>query len=110
MLKAADCFVFPSVQEGLPVAMMEAMRAGLPVIARKIRGNVDLIENGKGGVLLKYATVQEYQRAIRKLQETPGLSQQMGEWNQQQIRRFSVDQVTIQMKRIYSEVLEELEE
>lgn len=110
MLKAADCFVFPSVQEGLPVAMMEAMRAGLPVIARKIRGNVDLIENGKGGVLLKYATVQEYHRAIRKLQETPGLSQQMGEWNQQQIRRFSVDQVTIQMKRIYSEVLEELEE
>jgi Glycosyltransferase len=44
LLKAADVFCFPSLQEGLPVALMEAMAAGLPIIASKIRGNVDLID------------------------------------------------------------------
>ena len=42
--KTADLFIFPSYQEGLPVALMEAMAAGLPVIASNVRGNRDLIE------------------------------------------------------------------
>lgn len=41
--KAADLFIFPSYQEGLPVALMEAMAAGLPVIVSNVRGNRDLI-------------------------------------------------------------------
>lgn len=41
--KAADLFIFPSYQEGLPVAQMEAMATGLPVIASNVRGNRDLI-------------------------------------------------------------------
>lgn len=42
--KTADLFIFPSYQEGLPVALMEAMAAGLPVIASNVRGNRDLID------------------------------------------------------------------
>ena len=42
--KTADLFFFPSYQEGLPVALMEAMAAGLPIIASNVRGNRDLIE------------------------------------------------------------------
>lgn len=41
--KTADLFIFPSYQEGLPVALMEAMATGLPVIASNVRGNRDLI-------------------------------------------------------------------
>lgn len=41
--KTADLFIFPSYQEGLPVALMEAMAAGLPVIVSNVRGNRDLI-------------------------------------------------------------------
>ena len=44
LLHAADVFVFPTKQEGLPGALMEAMAAGLPCIASNIRGNVDLLE------------------------------------------------------------------
>ena len=48
----SDLFVFPSLQEGLPVALMEAMACGLPVICSKIRGNTDLIEDGVNGKLV----------------------------------------------------------
>ena len=52
MLRKADCFVFPSFQEGLPVAVMEAMAVGLPVIATRIRGITDLLEHTQGGYLV----------------------------------------------------------
>ena len=46
ILHCADLFAFPSFQEGLPVALMEAMVAGLPCVCSRIRGNVDLTESG----------------------------------------------------------------
>jgi len=49
---ASDMFLFPSYQEGLPVSMMEAMAAGLPIVCSLIRGNTDLIDDGKGGYLI----------------------------------------------------------
>ena len=45
---AADVFLFTTFQEGLSVALMEAMAAGLPCVVSEIRGNTDLIEPGKG--------------------------------------------------------------
>ena len=53
LMKMADMLVFPSIHEGLPVAVMEAMASGLPVIAAKIRGIYpDLIQDGESGMLL----------------------------------------------------------
>ena len=49
---ACDAFVFMSLQEGLPVALMEAMAIGMPVICSNIRGNTDLIQNGKNGEII----------------------------------------------------------
>lgn len=48
LYKTADLYVHPSFREGLPVALMEAMSAGLPCIASKIRGAVDLIDDNDG--------------------------------------------------------------
>lgn len=50
-LRIADLFVFPSLQEGLPVALMEAMASGLPCVASDIRGNRDLIKHNVNGFL-----------------------------------------------------------
>lgn len=97
-LAAADCFVFPSVQEGLPMAVMEAMAAGLPVVGFPIRGNVDLIEQEKGGYLV---WAESFVPAIMYLKKHREIRQSMGEWNQKRIEAFDVHIVDGQMRRIY---------
>ena len=53
LLKAADVYVQPSRWEGHPIALIEAMAAGLPVVASDVPGNRDTIENEKTGLLVK---------------------------------------------------------
>ena len=49
--KIADVFFFPSFQEGLSVALLDAMASGLPIVCSNIRGNSDLVQNELGGYL-----------------------------------------------------------
>ncbi len=65
ILAVSDCFIFPSRQEGLPVALMEAMAVGLPCICSDVRGNRDLKEKNDRCFLAD--TEQEYAMYIKKL-------------------------------------------
>ena len=67
LLNTADIFALPSLREGLSVALMEAMSAGLPCIVSRIRGNVDLIEEGKGGYLCEPDDVDGFKNRIGEL-------------------------------------------
>lgn len=69
---AADLFLFPSLQEGLSVALMEALACRLPVIASRIRGNSDLITDGVNGRLLPPRDVVAWQQALTDLLDHPG--------------------------------------
>lgn len=105
ILATADLFVFPSLREGLSVAVMEAMNAGLPILAKKIRGNTDLIENGKGGILVEKGEISEYVDAILKIKRESELAREMGQWNKKRVQQFSVDRVEEQMRRIYEQII-----
>lgn len=67
LLHAADLFVLPSLQEGLPVALMEALAAGVPCLASRIRGNVDLQAYG-----VQYFDLKDQKSLERKLSEMTG--------------------------------------
>jgi glycosyltransferase EpsD len=99
LLHMSDVFVFPSLREGLPVSLMEAMVAGLPCVVSKIRGNVDLIEHGKGGFLCGVNDVNEYEEAIEKVTK----NKNMGEYNKTAVQGFDVAVVLNKMKEIYYE-------
>ncbi len=99
--QAADLFLLPSVHEGLPVALMEAMAAGVPAICSRIRGNTDLIEEGAGGLLCDVTKKEDYAAAIDRLLKDPQRRAEMGAFNQRQVQRFRTEEVLKDMKRIY---------
>lgn len=105
LLKVSDVFFFPSKQEGLPRALMEAMASGLPCIASRIRGNIDLIEEGKGGFLREPKDVEGMSECIHVLYKEKQLRETMGEYNRNQIKNFDVEIVKEEIYRIYQEVL-----
>ena len=98
IMNAADAYLFPSLQEGLPVALMEAMAAGKAVACSRIRGNTDLIEKD-GGVLFDPVNVEECANAIRSLLDAD--YGQMGRFNAEKIKGFSREAVEKQMSEIY---------
>lgn len=72
LLEAADVFAFPSKREGLSVSVMEAMFMKKPVIASKIRGNIDLIKDGENGLLVHPNMVEAWEQGMHKMINTIG--------------------------------------
>jgi len=101
--QVADMFVFPSFREGLSVSLMEAMAAGLPVVCSDIRGNSDLIENGKGGYLVKPDDVEGFAEAIEKV-ICESIS--MGLLNMQIINHYDLISVKESMKSLYGSAIQ----
>jgi len=66
-LAQVDCFVLPSLREGFGIALLEAQAAGIPVIGTKIGGILDLIEDGKTGLLVSPGNSQAIAEAINKI-------------------------------------------
>lgn len=98
--QVADIFVFPSYREGLSVALMEAMASGLPVVCSDIRGNNNLIKDGKGGYLIAPKDVDGFAEAIGKILQMSS-AEQLGTENQNTIRNFGIDSVLKSLLDIY---------
>lgn len=96
LLRAADLFVFPSYQEGLPVALMEAMSSGVDVICSRIRGNTDLVSDG----IFDPDDVDEVERLIVEAMRNGHRNSH----NQEVIRDFSTGKVENEMRTIYCEL------
>ena len=101
----ADVFVFPSYQEGLSVAVMEAMANGLPMVLSGIRGNVDLVRDGEGGFLCGPDDAEAFAGRIELLAEQPELRRKMGEKNLREIKKYDLSEADRRMRRIYRKML-----
>ncbi|MHC4474174.1 MAG: glycosyltransferase family 4 protein [Planctomycetota bacterium] len=66
-LVASDLFAFPSLREGLPNSVLEAMACGLPVVSTRIGGVVDLIRDGENGLLVEPGNVDQLADALKRL-------------------------------------------
>ncbi len=102
LLQAADLFILPSIREGLNVGMMEAMAAGLPVVAGNIRGNVDFIKDGKGGYLVDCLDAAGFAAAIKKVVGNGNID--AGRWNQHMVKRADTKKILETMKTVYAPV------
>lgn len=100
LFKAADVFAHPSFREGLSVAVMEAMASGLPIICTEIRGNTDLIDNGKGGFLFNPADVDSAHNALKSMVSVSDMKV-FGEYNIKKAEGLDVEAVMKVMKELY---------
>ena len=87
-LNRGDIFVFPSLKEGMPNSLLQAMACGLPVIATRISSIPGLIAEGRNGLLVDPKSSGQLAIAIESLLDSPKLREQMGAKNAEQIRQF----------------------
>ena len=88
LLAASDYFVLPSLWEGLPMALIEAMASGLPVLATEVSGSKQVIVPGETGLLVAPGNVPELQEAMITLLSQPEQSKTMGLAAQQRVATF----------------------
>ncbi len=101
LLKSSDIFCFPSTREGMPLALAEAMAAGLPAVVSNVRGNRDLIVAGKGGFLYSAKDADGFAEGIEKLVIDPALRREMGSYNKEHIRKYDIKIIKEELSRIY---------
>ncbi|MDD6214907.1 MAG: glycosyltransferase family 4 protein [Firmicutes bacterium] len=101
ILKASDIFCFPSLREGMPVSLMEAMAAGLPAVVSTVRGNTDLIVPNKGGFLYSSYDVSGFAEGIQKLVQNPELRYSMGYYNKDRIKDYDIKIIKEDLSNIY---------
>jgi glycosyltransferase involved in cell wall biosynthesis len=95
-LSAADAYVTSSRLEGMPVAPLEAMACGLPIVATDAQGLPDILANGEesGGVLVGRDRPEEIARALKRLKENPEKRKRLGQAARKRIEQnFSLASV-----------------
>jgi glycosyltransferase involved in cell wall biosynthesis len=105
LLSCCDLFVLPSLYEGLPLSVLEAMAAGKPVIASAIGGNDEVITHGEHGLLVPPADPVSLAGAIRTLLSDHTLAQRLAEAGRVRARqKFSVEAMVDGVTRVYEEL------
>lgn len=100
----SDLFVFMSLQEGLPVALMEAMSCGLPVVCTKIRGNTDLVINKYNGIYCNN-NANDLADIIWTISKNPKKYKILGNNARNSVEKFELSIVQESLKNIYLESL-----
>jgi glycosyltransferase involved in cell wall biosynthesis len=88
LLRAADIFVLPSLQEGMPNSLLEAMACGLPPVGTRIGGVEDIVTDGENGVLVEAGDAAGLAAGLRRLLADDDLTRHMAARARQTIRDF----------------------
>ena len=88
----------PSKREGLPLASLEAMYCGLPLVNSGIRGLADITEDGISGYTAEPGLVSAFAEGIRKLREDPELRKRMSDHNRETAVPFCIENTVTEVE------------
>jgi glycosyltransferase involved in cell wall biosynthesis len=108
ILRSADVFCLPSFAEGVPVVLMEAMAARLPVVTTAVMGIPELVADGRSGRLVPPGRAEPLAAALRQLTADPAARAAMGEEGRATIEReFDVDRSAARLARLFGHAVTE---
>ncbi len=107
VLASAKIFVLPSVREGLPLALVEAMALGKPVVATPVGAIPELVRDGWNGLLVRPGDAEGLASAIRRLLRDEGLLKLMGERARKSVERLSWTEICRRYEGIYYALLKD---
>jgi glycosyltransferase involved in cell wall biosynthesis len=101
-----DVFLFPSLMEGLPVVLLEAMASGMPVITTETCGMPDVVEDEFNGLLIPAGNAAAIEAAIERLASSSELRRKLGEPARETMRRYTWERAGRQLESFYQYILE----
>ena len=108
ILAAADLFVLPSLSEGFPFVLLEALAMGCPIVASRVNGIPELIEEGKTGFLVPAREPQALALAIQKLLSDPAAASRMGAAGRTVVReQFTADRMVAKTTAIFDAAVQD---
>lgn len=106
ILAASDIFVLPSRWEGLPLVIIEAMFAGLPIVASRVGGIPELVQENVNGFLVPRSDSAALSQALKMLIADKSLREQMGQMSRQRaLQKFTMHRMIEEYKKLYREML-----
>jgi len=106
ILSLCDIFVLPSLSEGMPLALLEAMAAGVPAVATRVGGVTEVLEDGKSGFLVPPGDSQALARGIISLLEDRSLARRIGNSAREVVAsRFSLNVMVEAYRGIYAKLI-----
>lgn len=105
-LACFDIFALSSLTEGLPLVILEAMRAGVPIIATRVGGVPEVLANGQAGVLVGSSDSPALSEGISALIENPGLRSRLAEYAQRLVaEKYSSTRMAEEYQSIYRSMM-----
>ena len=106
LLTAADLFVLPSLEEGMSLAMLEAMATGLPIVATDIPGNREIVTHGEHGLLVPPTDVHSLSTAIERLLDDRRLAARLANAARDRARQhFSVAETVDRHLELFEDLI-----
>jgi sugar transferase (PEP-CTERM/EpsH1 system associated) len=102
ILAACDVFVLPSLWEGMPNVVLEAMAVGLPVVATQVGGVPEIVLDGETGLLVPPGDSETLAQALIRLLRDPDLRSRMGRAGRRRVEQhFSANQLVLETEALY---------
>jgi len=105
-LRSADIFVLPSREEGMSIALLEAMASGLPCVASNVDGNREVIKHGENGLLFEPNKIEDLGQLITIILDHPEYGKNLGKNARKTVeQRFSLETMAKKYVNCYSSLL-----
>jgi glycosyltransferase involved in cell wall biosynthesis len=103
---AGDVFVLPSLREGLPLALLEAMALRRPAVVTRVGGTPEVVEHGRSGLIVPPADPSGLAAAVVSLLQDPDLRRRLGAAAEERAADFDIRKSVARMEQVYAGLLE----